>query len=299
MRNINQLMREFLEYLEIEKGRSLKTVENYSRYLKRFSEFSAISNSDEITDELIRRYRIWLNRQTTIKGNGIKKRTQNYYLIALRAFLRYLARRKIKSLPAERIELAKTSDRQLDLINSSELKRLLDSPKGEELKSLRDKAILELFFSTGLRLAELCSLNRESIDFKKDEFSVRGKGDRVRIVFLSEKAKESLKNYLNKRIDINEALFVNMRAGERLTPRSIERIIGHYAVAAGISKKVSAHTLRHCFATDLLENGADLRSVQALLGHKNISTTQIYTHVTDRHLREIHKKFHNNKSRLD
>ena len=291
--SVNQLIREFLEHLEIEKGRGLKTVENYGRYLNRFLEFSKISKPDEITDETIRRYRLWLNRQTTVKGSEIKKKTQNYYLIALRMFLKYLARRKIKSLAPERIELASVPERELDLISGEELERMLFLPKEDDLKFLRDKAILNLFFSTGLRLAELCSLNRENIDFKKDEFSVRGKGARIRVVFLSEDAKKFLKDYLNKRADINEALFVNMRAGERLTPRSIERIVVQRAVTAGISKKVSVHTLRHCFATDLLENGADLRSVQALLGHKNIATTQIYTHVTDKHLREIHKKFHN------
>lgn len=293
MAGINQLKKEFLEHLEIERGRSLKTVENYERYLTKFLEFSGISKPEEITDDLIRRYRIFLNRQKTNKGGEIKKRTQNYYLIALRTFLRYLARREMKSLAADRIELAKTPERELDLIARDDLARLLSQPTGEDLKSLRDRAILNLFFSTGLRLSELCGLNRESIDLKKDEFSVKGKGEKIRVVFLSDAAKAAVKNYLNKRTDINEALFVNAKNGGRLTPRSIERIVGRRAVSAGISKKVSPHSLRHCFATDLLENGADLRSVQALLGHKNITTTQIYTHVTDRHLREIHKKFHN------
>ncbi len=299
--DLKTLHQQYLEYLEIERGRSLKTVENYDRYLKRFFGFAKISSPADITDDLIRRYRLWLNR------GELKRKTQNYYLIALRNFLKYLAWRGMDSLSPERIQLAKTPERDLDLISIEELERLLSAPKGGDLKTLRDKAILELLFSTGLRVSELGALNRDSIDLKKEEFSVRGKGEKVRVVFLSERARRALKDYLAKREDISEALFIGLKPGKksaqggsasgrqeasRLTSRSLERIIKFYAVKAGISKKVTPHVLRHMFATDLLINGADLRSVQALLGHANITTTQIYTHVTDRQLKEVHKAFH-------
>lgn len=285
MADIKKLHKEFFEYLEIERGRSLKTIDNYDRYLKRFWDFSKISNPGEIDDEIVRKYRLYLNRA------NLKRKTQNFYLIALRVFLKYLARRGIKSLAPERIELAKVPERDLDLINEDELERLLSGPKGDDLKFLRDKAILELLFSTGLRVSELCSLDREDIDMKKPEFSIRGKGDKIRLVFISDNAKEFLKKYLSKRKDVEEALFVNERGG-RLTPRSIERMVHFYAIKAGISRKVTPHVLRHVFATDLLQAGADLRSVQTLLGHNSITTTQIYTHVTDRQLREVHQAFH-------
>lgn len=301
--NLVQLTREFLEHLEIEKGRSLKTIENYDRYLSRFLKQTTVVKPTEITDEVVRKFRLWLNRQPSGKhtrGNNetLKKKTQNYYLIALRQFLKYLAKRDIESLPADRIELAKTPERHIDLISAGELERLLNAPDTEKgLKQKRDKAILELLFSTGLRVSELTALNRD-IDLSKDELSVRGKGDKVRVVFLSERAKEALKAYLDKRDDMDEALFANISPAQkesdslRLTPRSVERLIKRYAVKAGISKKVTPHVIRHSFATDLLEGGADLRSVQALLGHSDISTTQIYTHVTDKHLKEIHRSFH-------
>ncbi len=301
-----ELKRQFLEHVEIEKGRSLKTVRNYEHYLDRFFEFSKISTPSDITEELIRQYRLWLNRQSDGKNGTLKKRTQNYYLIALRSFLKYLIKRKIPSLSPDTIELAKVPDRSLDLIGHEDLKRLLVAPESEkdELKGLRDKAILELFFSTGLRVSELCSLSRD-LDLRKDEFSVRGKGEKVRVVFLSNEAKAAIKKYLDKRVDVEDALFVQLKnpigkkeeAKElsRLTARSIERIVKYYAVKAGISKKVTPHVIRHSFATDLLENGADLRAVQMLLGHANITTTQIYTHITDKHLKEIHKNFHNRR----
>lgn len=308
--DIYALKRQFLEHLEIEKGRSLKTVENYDRYLERFLDFSKIKKPDEITDKLVREYRLWLNRQPTANSQQptaetLKKKTQNYYLIALRVFLKYLAKLGIESMPAERIELAKVPDRNLDLISSDELERLLKAPDGDDIKSLRDKAILEILFSTGLRVSELCSLQSD-IDLSKDEFSIRGKGEKVRVVFLSSEAKQAVKNYLDKRSDMDDALFTQLgsfasKLGKkdslRLTPRSVERIVKHYAVKAGISKKVTPHIIRHSFATDLLSNGADLRSVQALLGHSNIQTTQVYTHVTDKHLRDIHKQFHGKKRR--
>ncbi len=281
-RNIDDLKREFLEDLEIEKGRSLKTIENYDRYITKFLGFAKINNPSEISDDLVREFRLWLNRQKSPPAGGeLSKKTQNYYLIALRVLLKYFAKRGIKSLTPERIELAKTPERQLELITEDELERLLASPE-----NLRDKAILELLFSTGLRVSELCSLNRDQFtEAKSGEISIRGKGGKIRVVFISETAKQAVKNYLDKRTDTEEKLFL-------LTPRSVERIVKHYAIKAGIAKKVTPHTLRHCFATDLLSAGADLRSVQSLLGHSNITTTQIYTHVTDKQLREIHKAFH-------
>ncbi|MCI0619457.1 tyrosine-type recombinase/integrase [Candidatus Wolfebacteria bacterium] len=297
---LQRLKREFLEYLEVEKGRSLKTVANYERYLNRFLGESGVLFPGDITDETVRRFRLWLNRQSDGKGGTLKKKTQNYYLIALRAFLKYLARRSIPSLPPERIELAKSPERSLDLISADELGRLLKAPQGSDLKSLRDRALLELLFSTGMRVSELCSLNRD-LDLGRDELSIRGKGEKVRVVFLSSAAKNTVKTYLAKRSDMDEALFVRLGRGVpkegslRLTPRSVERIVKHYAVKAGITRKVTPHIIRHSFATDLLENGADLRSVQALLGHANIATTQVYTHVTDKHLREVHKAFHNRR----
>lgn len=301
---IEKLKREFLEYLEIEKGSSLKTIENYERYLTRFLEFSKIKKAGEITDSLVREFRLFLNRQSAgnnkATGQTLKKKTQNYYLIALRSFLKYLARHQIKSLPAECIELAKVSERSLDLISSQELNRLLDAPKGNDLKSLRDRAILYLLFSTGLRVSELCSLTRD-IDFSLGEFSIRGKGSKVRVVFISSEAKKAVDEYLKERKDMDDSLFVKVgdektnKEKEALTRRSIERIVKHYAIKSGISKKVTPHIIRHCFATNLLQNGADIRSVQMMLGHSNISTTQIYTHITDKQLLEVHKKFHNRK----
>lgn len=307
--NLDELKRQFLEYMEIERGRSLNTIRNYDHYLTTFLNHTKVSLPSHITEDVLREYRLWLNRQPNGKfeagvqgkAENLKKRTQNYYLIALRAFLKYLVRRGISSLSPEKIELAKVPERSLDLISTEDLTRLLDAPlqsKEITVKELRDKAILELLFSTGLRVSELCSLSID-LDLSKNEFSVRGKGEKVRVVFISDAAKSSLKAYLSKRTDMDDALFIqfgkNAQAHEslRLTPRSIERIIKHYALKAGISKKVTPHVVRHSFATDLLQNGADLRSVQALLGHAHIGTTQIYTHVTDKHLKEIHKKFHN------
>lgn len=307
---LDQLKREFLEHVEIEKGNSLKTVNNYDHYISRFFEFAKIDEPKEITDDKIREFRLFLNRQPGVKVRGqqsttLKKNTQNYHLIALRSFLKYLMKRRITSLPPDRIDLAKIKERSLDLISTDELSRLLKAPlvenvtgkKDDTLKVLRDKAILELFFSTGLRLSELCSLNRD-LDLSKDEFSIRGKGEKVRVVFLSNSAKDAIREYLKNRKDLDEPMFIqysrNSSKGNRLTPRSIERIVKYYAIKAGISKKVTPHVIRHSFATDLLSNGADIRSVQMMLGHANIATTQIYTHITDKQLRDVHKKFHSN-----
>lgn len=307
MASLKNLKTQFLEYIEIEKGRSLKTVENYDRYLTRFLEYIKTDDPEKINDTVIRDFRLWLNRQPLKNlarpNETLSKKTQNYYLISIRAFLKYLARQDIKTLPSERIELAKVQERSLDLITKDELERLLNQPKGNELKDLRDRAILELLFSTGLRVSELCSLPRD-IDLHSDELSIRGKGGKVRVVFVSDHAKKVLGEYLSKRKDMDDALFIKIgknlpkvmaKKGETLgvTKRTIERIVKQHAIKAGISKKVTPHVMRHMFATDLLSNGADLRSVQAILGHANIGTTQIYTHVTDKHLRDIHKKFHN------
>lgn len=296
--DIQNLKREFLEYIEITKGRSIKTVENYDHYLTRFLEFSKVRDVADVSEEKLREFRLWLNRQPGTAGNMMKRKTQNYYLIALRAFLKFLAKRGIKALPPEHIELAKVPERSLDLITANELERLMKSPVGNGMKELRDRAIMEMFFSTGLRVSELCALDTD-LDLSRDELSVRGKGDKVRVVFLSPTAKTSVSAYLKARKDMSEALFVRHSTGKkipsRLTPRSIENIIKSCAIKAGITKKVTPHVIRHSFATDLLENGADLRSVQALLGHANIATTQIYTHVTDKHLLDVHKAFHGKK----
>ncbi len=279
MESIINLKKQFLEYLEIEKGRSLKTVENYDRYLKRFLEFSKAKSPADITEDLVRQYRLYLNRA------DLDKSTQNYYVIALRMFLKYLSKRDVESLDAEKIELAKLSQRELDLLDSVDLERLLAAPILP-----RDKAILEMFFSTGLRISELVNLKIDDIN-KRGEFSVRGKGGKIRVVFISDSAKKAVSDYLEKRGEIdNDQLFP-------MTPRSIQRMIKKYAIQAGILKKVTPHVLRHAFATDLLQNGADLRSVQALLGHANISTTQIYTHFTDKQLKEVHKAFHGTRRR--
>ncbi len=322
MASLKELKTKFLEYIEIEKGRAIKTVENYDHYLTVFIDQTKITDPKYITDSKVRDFRIWLNRQSTgnnrATGDTIKKKTQNYYLIALRSFLKFLAKRNITSLPADHIELAKISERQIDIISQEELKRLLDAPNKEENleRRHRDRAILEMLFSTGLRVSELCSLQND-LDLGLDEFSIRGKGGKVRVVFLSPEAKKAVKDYLALRKDMSDALFVKIsdeNAPHRsdlgsnskkqkslgltygaLTRRSIERIVKRCATIAGITKKVTPHVIRHVFATDLLSNGADIRSVQAMLGHANISTTQIYTHVTDKHLRDIHKKFHNTK----
>lgn len=309
---IERLARDFLEHAEIERGRSVKTVENYARYLDRFIRWGKITKPSEVTSEKIREYRLWLNRQpsaplpqsarSVIAATTLKKRTQNYYLIALRAFLKYLAKRGVRSLAPEQIELAKVPAREIDIISADELERILSGPDTKSVKGLRDRAILEMLFSTGLRVSELCSLPRD-LDLSRGEFSIRGKGDKVRVVFLSAAAKRIIEEYLARRDDFDEAMFAQVpgKAGAavmkkqdtlRLTSRTIERIVRHYATKAGVSKKVTPHTIRHCFATDLLGNGADLRAVQALLGHANITTTQVYTHVTDKHLHDVHRAFH-------
>lgn len=304
---LSVLKRQFLEYLEIERGRSVKTIENYERYLDTFLAYVKTDTPAKLTEEMVREFRLHLNRQPGTKVGGrmepMKRKTQNYYLIAVRAFLKYLRKRGISSLNPERIELAKVPERSLDLITSQELERLLKAPDTSTLVGLRDKAILELLFSTGLRISELCSLNIDDVDLTRDEFSVRGKGDKIRVVFLSKAAKHAIQHYLKNRKDMDEALFVQYGKNAknaielRLSVRAVQRMMKQVAAVAGITRKVTPHVIRHSFATDLLQNGADLRSVQALLGHANIGTTQVYTHVTDKHLREVHERFHDKKSK--
>ena len=314
MSTLKQLVTEFLEHLEIEKGTSDKTIRNYHFYLQRFLEQSRINSPQEITSEVIRQYRLWLARFKNPRGGGLIAATQNYHLIALRNFLKYLAKRDIKTLSAEKIELAKTKERQISFLEGEDLEKFLEAPlqaKEKEIIKLRDKTILELLFSTGLRISELTNLKKEDINLKKDEFSVKGKGSKWRVVFLSNQAKYWLKKYLDGRTDMEPFLFVRHdpafsasradTAGKKaimdksenpLTPRSVQRLVKKYTKIAGITKKITPHSIRHSFGTDLLAGGADLRAVQELLGHKNITTTQIYTHVTDQHLKEVYQAFH-------
>ncbi|MDD5340842.1 MAG: tyrosine-type recombinase/integrase [Patescibacteria group bacterium] len=309
---LQNLIREFLEYLEIEKGRSRMTIRNYEFYLLRFLTWSNFKNPEQITSDTVRNYRLWLNRQKDSTGQFLKKNTQNYHLIALRAFLKYLAKRDIKTLPPEKIELAKMPDRQIEFLEGFDLENFMEAPmkvEEPEIIRLRDKSILETLFSTGLRVSELSNLKKEVVNLNKDEFTVRGKGSKLRVVFLSNQAKYWLKKYLEARKDMSQFLFTNHdKAGNKrnkkgddkpLTPRSIQRIVEKYAKVAGITKKITPHVLRHSFATDLLINGADIRSVQSMLGHSSITTTQIYTHITDRQLREVYKNFHGKRRRKE
>ena len=317
-KNLKTYLKEFLEHLEIEKNRSDKTIQNYDFYLRRFLSWLGDKKSPSgVTAEKVRKYRLWLNRLVDVHGEPLKKNTQNYHLIALRSFLKYLAKRDVETLTPEKIELMKMPDREVSFLEGSDLNRILESPfkniskkqlekqsgKGKTPPTLliayRDKAMLELFFSTGLRVSELVKLKKENINLKRDEFSITGKGGKTRVVFLSEQARYAVKKYLELRGDMNPYLFIShdKRSGgdesdESLTPRSVQRIVQKHAREAGITKTVTPHTMRHSYATDLLQNGADIRSVQAMLGHSSITTTQIYTHITDKELRNIHKKFH-------
>lgn len=299
---------DYLEALEIEQGRSLKTVDNYAHYLNRLSDFAG--DDITVTDidlELVRKWRLWLNRLGTNTSDELQKNTQNYHLIALRSFLKYCAKRDIPCMPADKIELAKSVRKQVTFLSEDELERLFSMPKIDTEQGLRDRAILELLFSSGLRVSELANLDKDSVNLKRKEFIVRGKGQKDRPIFISDAAANWISQYLEKRTDNSRPLFIRYSGTKkvntsgnyyRLTPRSIQRLVARYALLAGITKKVTPHTLRHSFATDLLMNGADLRSVQAMLGHSNISTTQIYTHVTDPHLKSIHQKFHSKTTEL-
>ncbi|MEK7515967.1 MAG: site-specific tyrosine recombinase/integron integrase [Patescibacteria group bacterium] len=322
------LIKDFLEYLEIERNRSPRTIRNYRFYLSRFAEWVGNPPVREVTAEAVRRYRLALNRLEGPDGASLKKNTQNYHLIALRSFLKYLAKRDIHALAPEKIELSKTQDRTVDFLDADDLERLLGAPfngapsekrkspqsgipsagaesvkrkANTDLVTLRDKAILEMLFGTGLRVSELVGLKYDHINLKRDQFMVRGKGSKPRAVFLSSEARQWLQKYLEARRDTSPYLFVShdraaqgsARDGEAaLTPRSVQRIVIRRALQAGITKPVTPHTLRHSFATDLLMNGADIRSVQTLLGHSSITTTQIYTHITNEHLHEVYKSFH-------
>ncbi len=302
---IKKLITEFLEYLEIEKGCSPLTIRNYDFYLQRFVKQSKINSPKEITKETVRQFRLWLSRLKNYHQDNLSLATRNYHLIAIRCLLKYLAIKDIPSLAPEKIELAKTGERQISFLEGDDLEKLLDAPlqvKQKEIITYRDKAILELLFSTGLRVSELTNLKKENINLKKDEFSIKGKGQKWRLVFLSNQAKYWLKKYLEKRTDIDPALFIrydraskNNQKSLGITPRSVQRLVQKYSKVAGLTRKISVHTLRHSFATDLLSGGANLRAVQELLGHRNITTTQIYTHVTNQHLREIYQNFHDQK----
>ena len=305
-KNLHQYVIEFLEYCEIGKNQSKRTLVSYNHYLSRFADFCAglnVTKPENLDMEAIRKFRLHLNRLEDKKGQNLKLITQNYHLIALRAFLKYLTKMDIKTLAPEKIELPKSPQRQVEFLEKQELDRLFEATDTEEneILRLRDKAIMETLFSTGLRVSELASLTRDGINLSRGEFTVRGKGSKLRVVFLADDATEAIKKYLALRHDNNKALFIahsaveNMdkdMAGQGLTPRSVQRLIKKYCLVAGIIKKVSPHTLRHSFATDLLQNGADIRSVQSMLGHASITTTQIYTHVTNEGLKEIHRKFH-------
>jgi len=298
MSNIKTLLIEFLEHLEIELGRSPKTVENYHRCLAYFLNWARIEDPEDINLNLVKKYRLHLNRRRDKNGNNLKQVTQNNYVIVLRGFLKYLAKQDIKALSAEKVEIGKNPRREVDFLEPEEVDRLLNSADGADLKSLRDRAILELLFSAGLRVSELISVNRDKINLEKQNFSIKGKGGKTRIVFISGTAKEAIRKYLKERADIDPALFVRVvkkipkDADLRLTPRSVQRIVKEYAIKSGIIKNVHPHTLRHTFATDLLANGADIRSVQEMLGHSSITTTQIYTHITNRRLEGVYQKFH-------
>lgn len=292
---------DFLEYLEIEQNRSQKTISNYDHYLTRILDFGGEIDIVAIDAEFIRKWRLWLNRLGTNVSDELQKTTQNYHLIALRSFLKFCAKRDIPALNADKIELARTVRKQVTFLNPEELERIFAMPDIHELAGVRDRAILELLFSSGLRVSELVSLNRDHVNLKRREFMVRGKGQKDRPIFVSQDAADWLQAYLSLRQDNSQPLFVRVggtkkvdQSGNfnRLTARSIQRMVAKYALLAGVTKQVSPHTLRHSFATDLLMNGADLRSVQAMLGHSNIATTQIYTHVTDPHLKAVHEKFH-------
>jgi site-specific recombinase XerD len=293
---------DFLEYLEIEQNRSQRTIANYDHYLTRLIDFTdGDLQVSDIDPELIRKWRLWLNRLGSNVSDELQKNTQNYHLIALRSFLKFCAKRDIPALPADKVELARTVRKQVTFLSPEELERLFSQPNLETIAGLRDRAILELLFSSGLRVSELVNLDRDHINLKRREFMVRGKGQKDRPIFISETSADWLQLYLNRRQDTAKPLFVryggrksvdNSGNYSRLTARSVQRLVSTYALLAGITKHVSPHTLRHSFATDLLMNGADLRSVQAMLGHSNIATTQIYTHVTDPHLRKVHEQFH-------
>ncbi len=300
MSSLSSLINDFLEDLEIGQGRSPKTVANYDYYLRHFFEQQRIKKISDISTGTVRHFRRYLSQKN---DSGLKLATQNYHFIALRQFLKYLIQRDIKALVPEKVGLAKVAERDIDVLYPEEVDALLQAPKGQAIESLRDRAILETLFSTGLRISELINLDRDDVRANTNEIPVRGKGNKVRVVFLSDSAKKVIRFYAQERHDVDPALFIRHKKGAigpnddlRLTARSVQRLIKKYAAAAGLTKRITPHTLRHSFATDLLSNGADVRQVQQLLGHASITTTQIYTHLTDVHLAEIHAKFHHKKT---
>lgn len=293
--NLDELVKDFLEYLEIERNVSQLTIRNYAHYLKRFLGFlkqgSPTLTPKSITSESIREYRLYLSRYVDKYGISLKRVTQNYHLIALRSFLKYLLKRDIQVIAPEKIDLPKAESRSIKFLERDQVERLLHTPD-----NTRDKAILEVLFSTGLRVSELTKLNRDQINFDRREFGVIGKGRRARVVFLSDTAADWLKKYIDSREDTDVALFIRSAgkkdAPARLTPRSVQRLVEKYVKRARLPIKITPHGLRHSFATDLLTGGADLRAIQEMLGHKNVSTTQVYTHITNPQLKEIHTKYH-------
>ncbi len=301
---LRQAIKDFLEYLEVDRGLSALTIRNYKFFLERFADFArerGVTKPEQITKMLIHQFRLHLNRLPARTADTIKKNTQNYHLIALRTFLKYLIKNDVKTLEPEKIELAKQSPRQVEFLEGSDLEKILEAPlqqNNDPHQQLRDKALLETLFSTGLRVSELAKLKIDDINLNKPEFTVRGKGNKVRLVFLSETARHWLKKYFDSRHDPNPYIFIGLskinssETDKPITPRSIERLVTRYAKLSGIMKKVTPHTLRHSYATDLLLNGADIRSVQAMLGHSSITTTQVYTHITDNQLRDVYKAFH-------
>jgi len=303
---LDLLIAEFLEYLEIQKGCSPLTIREYRHYLKRFhnwlTENSSATKPEDINLEIVRRYRLYLAHLRACDGVLLQRVTQSYHIVALRAFLRYLlVQRDIPTLSPDKIELPKQGSRSVSFLNPGQIERLLNSPKISNNVGLRDKTILETLFSTGLRVSELVSLNRDQVDLQRKEFGVKGKGNKIRVVFLSDTAAQWIERYLQSRQDHFKPLFIRysgavdvQKSGEkmRLTARSIQNIVSKYAKRSGLPIKATPHTLRHSFATDLLISGADIRSVQEMLGHESIRTTQVYTHVTNRHLKEFHKAFH-------
>lgn len=302
---LSELIIDFIEHVEVERGRSQRTAENYHLYLQRLVEFAGDVEIHKVTSELVRKWRLWLNRYENEQGLVLSPLTQSYHLIALRSFLGYCSKRDIETLTPEKIELPKTKRKQVSFLSQEETERIMAVVETKTAQDLRDKAILELLYSSGLRVSELCNLNRDHINLNRGEFMVRGKGQKDRPVFISPEATECLATYLATRTDSAKPLFIRYSGAKtgdsegesfRLTPRSVQRIVSQYAKLAGITKHVSPHTLRHSFATDLLMNGADIRSVQSMLGHSNIATTQVYTHVTDQHLREVHQRFHRSHS---
>jgi len=300
------LIAEFLEYLEIQKGFSPLTIREYRHYLRRFhnwlTENSSATKPEDINLEIVRRYRLYLAHLRARDGLPLERVTQSYHIVALRAFLRYLlVQRDISTLSPDKVELPKQGSRSVNFLNLGQIERLLNSPKISNNSGLRDRTILETLFSTGLRVSELVSLNRDQVDLERKEFGVRGKGNKLRVVFLSDTAAQWIERYLRSRQDHFKPLFIRYSGkvdarnnGEkmRLTARSIQRIVAKYAKRSGLPIEATPHTLRHSFATDLLISGADIRSVQEMLGHESIRTTQVYTHVTNRHLKEVHKAFH-------